>query len=214
MTISINVDPHPLLHIAWFALERHTPPVHNDAQATSAPWLVDLLRIDARSPFAAHDAIRPLIRELLRFAGYKPTGRGKPASEYLAGAAAGGSLETISPAVDVCNVVSLHSGFPISLVDLDLLTPPLRIGVGEPGARYVFNPSGQEINLEGLLCLFDASGPIANPVKDSQRTKTSIQTMRALTIIWGRLDLAERLEQAASWYRELASAVGWGQISR
>ena len=63
--------------------------------------------------------VRAAVRDLLRRGGYKPTGRGKPASEYLAQAAAKGEFPRISNAVDALNLVSLDTGLPISLVDLD-----------------------------------------------------------------------------------------------
>ena len=44
---------------------------------------------------------------MMRHGGYKPTGRGKPASEYLVKAAGNGKLGAINLAVDSCNVVSL-----------------------------------------------------------------------------------------------------------
>src|SRR6185295_8224828 len=122
------------------------------------------------------DAVRGAVRDLLRHGGYKPTGRGKPASEYLVRAAGEGTLGSINAAVDACNAVSLASGLPISLIDLDLATPPLRIAVASHGAAYVFNASGQEMALDGLLCVHDAAGPCANAVKDSQRTKTHAAT--------------------------------------
>ena len=79
---------------------------------------------------------------------------------------------SINAAVDVCNIVSLHSGLPISVVDLAKATPPFRVAVAAAGSSYVFNASGQTIDLGGLLCLCDADGPCANAVKDAQRTKT------------------------------------------
>ena len=118
------------------------------------------------------EAIRLDVRDMLRHGGYKPTGRGKPASEYLLKLADKG-LMSINLAVDACNVVSLHSGLPISVVDLDRTEGALRIAVVEGDQRYVFNASGQEIRLEGLLCLHDENGPCANAVKDSERTKNT-----------------------------------------
>jgi DNA/RNA-binding domain of Phe-tRNA-synthetase-like protein len=102
----------------------------------------------------------------------------------------------------------LHSGLPISVVDLDLARPPLRIGVAPAGARYVFNASGQEIDLAGLLCLFDAEGPCANAVKDAQRTKTHAGTLRTLSVLWGTTTLPGRAAEAASWYRALLAEAG------
>src|SRR6185503_4009822 len=138
-----------------------------------------------------------LVRDLLRQHGYKPTGRGKPASEFLVGAASDAPLARINLAVDACNGVSLHSGLPISVVDLDRAREPLSIRVAEAGASYVFNASGQTIDLEGLLCLFDAEGPCANAVKDAQRTKTHGGTRRTLSIVWGTNALPGRAAQVA-----------------
>jgi DNA/RNA-binding domain of Phe-tRNA-synthetase-like protein len=145
---------------------------------------------------------------MLRQGGYKPTGRGKPASEYLLRASSDGTLKPINAAIDICNVVSLHSGLPISVVDLELATPPFRIGVARADEKYVFNASGQEIDLTGLVCLFDQRGPCANAVKDSQRTKTQPETRSTLSILWGTSGLITRLGEAADWYRELSLLVG------
>lgn len=145
---------------------------------------------------------------MLRFGGYKPTGRGKPASEYLVRAAEDGSLGPINVAVDACNVVSLHSGFPISVVDAERSRPPFRIAVAEPGARYVFNRTGQEIDLGGLVCLFDAEGACANAVKDSQRTKTHEHTTSTVSVIWGVAGHEARLTRAVEWYRSLLHDAG------
>ena len=72
-----------------------------------------------------------------------------------------------------------------------------------PGASYVFNASGQVIDLGGLLCLFDAEGPCGNAVKDAQRTKTDANTTGTLTVIWGSTALPDRAARVASWYRQL-----------
>ena len=119
-----------------------------------------------------------------------------------------GTLSPINLAVDACNVVSYHSGFPISVVDLDRAVTPFRVAVAGPDARYVFNASGQEMDLEGLLCLYDAEGPSANAVKDSQRTKTHDATTRTLSVIWVHEEHAAQGEAATRWYRDLLEAAG------
>ena len=92
-----------------------------------------------------------------------------------------------------CNAVSLHSGLPISVVDLDRAHAPFRIGVAPSGSSYVFNASGQEIDLGGLLCLFDADGPCGNAVRDAQRTKTRDETRATLSVVWGCVGFETRL---------------------
>jgi DNA/RNA-binding domain of Phe-tRNA-synthetase-like protein len=200
----LAVDPHPLLEVAAFFT---TFPSPLGATPPSEELQV-LLKMGAEAPFRSDDAVRAAIRDLLRHGGYKPTGRGKPASEYLIRAASDGSLGSINAAVDACNAVSLHSGLPISVVDRDRAEPPFRIGIAPAGARYLFNASGQEIDLGGLLCLFDAAGPCANAVKDSQRTKTHEGTQKTLSIVWGTTALKGRAAAAAAWYRELLERAG------
>ena len=201
---SLRIDPHPSLRVAAFTTSFAAP-----LGATATPATVSAaLRIDADAPLQRDETLRAAIRDLLRVGGYKPTGRGKPASEYLVRAASEGTLGPINAAVDVCNAVSLHSGFPISVVDLDRATAPFRIAVAPEGASYVFNASGQEIDLGGLLCVFDADGPCANAVRDSHRTKTRDETRATLSVVWGCAGFEPRLEVAERWYRDLLESSG------
>lgn len=198
------LEQHPLLDAGVFRSDFE----HSLQHRPTPTWLAELLDLDAPAPLSSSDAVRRSVRDLLRHGGYKPAGRGKPASEYLIRAASDGALESINCAVDACNAVSLHSGLPISIVDLDLAVPPLRIAIASPGEEYVFNASGQTIRLDGLLCLHDAQGPCANAVRDSQRTKTRSDTRRTLSVVWGTRDLPGRTARAVAWYREIVGRLG------
>jgi DNA/RNA-binding domain of Phe-tRNA-synthetase-like protein len=179
-------------------------------EALPAPdWLAALLAAYAAAPLRPDEALRTAVRGMLRQRGYRPTGRGKPSSEYLAGAAREGRLAPINAIVDAGNAVSLHSGLPISVVDLDRTQAPLRIAVAAAGATYAFNRSGQQIDVGGLPCLFDAEGPCANAVKDAQRTKTDAATVRVLAIVWGLLGPhAAHTERTAVWLDEVFTRLG------
>jgi DNA/RNA-binding domain of Phe-tRNA-synthetase-like protein len=200
----IDVAPHPLLRAAAFRTVFPAPlgelPVSGDVAA--------LLHAEAPAPLTRDEAVRQAVRDMLRHGGYKPTGRGKPASEYLVRAAEEGVLGAINAAVDACNAVSLHSGLPASVVDTAHATGPYRIAIAGTGEGYVFNASGQEIDLGGLVCLYDAAGPCANAVKDAQRTKTSAATTATLSVIWGVAGHEERLGRTVEWYRELLHGQG------
>lgn len=186
--IDIQLEPHPLLEVRAF-VTRFAAPL---GEVLSPHWQsVDLER---------SEDLRAAVRDMLRHGGYKPTGRGKPASEYLVRAAEEGGLRSINAAVDACNVVSLYSGFPISVVDIERATQPFRIGIAPAGTSYVFNPAGQEIDVGGLVCLFDAQGPVGNAVKDSQRTKTHEGTRATLSVIWGVKNFGEKLDAADECY--------------
>ncbi|HEY9449867.1 MAG TPA: hypothetical protein VIQ60_08935 [Gemmatimonadaceae bacterium] len=202
--ILLQIDDHPLLRVAAFTT---TFPAPLDALSTP-PDVRIALGLDAPTLLQRDETVRVAVRDLLRHGGYKPTGRGKPASEYLVRAASEGALGAINAAVDACNAVSLHSGFPISVVDLGRAHGPFRIGIAPAGASYVFNASGQEIDLAGLLCLWDAVGPCANAVRDAQRTKTGAATRETLSVIWGCAGFERRLHDAERWYRALLAQVG------
>lgn len=200
----LTVAPHPLLDLRAFVTVFPRPL----AELPAPPELLAGLALDFAAPLRSDDGVRAAVRDLLRHGGFKPTGRSKPASEYLLKTAAADGMATINAAVDACNVASLHSGLPISVVDLELVHAPLRVDVAAPGAQYVFNRSGQTIDIGGLLALFDAEGPCAGPVKDSQRSKTHDGTTRTLSIVWGSAALPGRAAQTAAWYRDLLHAVG------
>lgn len=198
------VEPHPLLDLRAFTTTFPRPL----GELPTPPEIFALLSVQADVPLKSDDRVREAVRVLLRHGGFKPAGRSKPASEYLIRAVSDGALTSINAAVDVCNIVSLHSGLPISVVDLAKAKPPFRAALAPAGASYVFNASGQSIDLAGLLCLCDADGPCGNAVKDAQRTKTDAQTTQTLTVIWGSNALPERAAQAETWYRQLLHQLG------
>ena len=199
----LDIEPSSLLDL-W-AFVSHLPDALGVVE--TSPTVSAALDRNTAAPLAADDDVRKRIRDLLRAGGFKPTGRSKPASEYLLSAAQEAPLRSINAAVDACNAVSLHSGVPISVVDLARVTPPLHVAVAPPGASYAFNPSGQVIDVAGLLCLLDAEGPCANAVKDAQRSKTDGDTRATLTILWGTTALPGRAGAAFAWYRDLLATM-------
>src|SRR5262245_23781333 len=200
----LTVEPHPLLDLSAFVTVFPKPL----GETATPPDLWALLAPDVPAPVHSDDTVRETVRALLRHGGFKPTGRSKPASEYLLKAVREGLLSPINVAVDVCNIVSYHSGLPISVVDLDRARGPFRVAVAPAGSSYVFNASGQSIDVGGLLCLFDADGPCANAVKDAQRTKTGPETRRTLSLVWGSVDLPDRAARTEMWYRSLLEHQG------
>jgi DNA/RNA-binding domain of Phe-tRNA-synthetase-like protein len=202
--ITLTVAAHPLLELEAFVCH------YADALGALAAdeTVIACLSKDAAMPFASDDEVKKKVRDLLRVGGFRPSGRSKPSAEYLIKAAEKGAMRSINAAVDACNAASLHSGLPISVVDLDQARGPFSVAIAEPETRYVFNPSGQVIDVSGLLCLFDAEGPCANSVKDAQRTKTHEGTQRTLSVVWGTRELPGRAAAVAKWYRERLEAAG------
>ncbi len=141
------------------------------------------------------------VRDLLRHGKYKPTGRGKPASEYLRRAAEQENFPAINNLVDINNLLSLQTGLPISMFDVKASgEDSFLIRRGHEGETYVFNKTGQEIGLHDLLLIARAEGDqaCANPVKDSQATKLNEQTQDVLVIIWGPAQLNYLVEECTA----------------
>ncbi len=134
------------------------------------------------------DGIVREVRDMLRHGRYKPTGRGKPASEFLWNAALRGEFPRVNGPVDVNNAISLSSGYPGSIFDAEKSGPRLRIRYGTEGESYVFNPSGQSIDLADLVVVCREAGsgwePCGNPVKDAMVTKIHSETQDVVGVLY------------------------------
>lgn len=206
--LEIGLRPHPLLDVRAFRARFPTPLGEQPEPTAIRAWFGASA---GTAPVEVSESVQPAIRALLRHGGFKPTGRNKPASEYLIKAVEEGWLAPdrgINAAVDACNVVSLHSGLPISVIDLGKTRGALFVEVCAAGTSYVFNPSGQVIDVGGLVSLHDADGPCAGPVKDAQRTKTDDQTTETLSVLWSSLALPGQVDRALAWYLELLTSAG------
>jgi len=171
--------------------------------------LAELVRRAARegNAFWAPE-IKTRVRKMLRHGKYRPNGRAKPASEFLLKAACSGHFPAINPPVDANNAVSLESGLPGSIFDTALSGERLVLRRGRADERYVFNPTGQEIDLTDLLLVArsadDDSVPCGNPVKDSMATKIQPETRRLVAVLYAPADEpVARLEGWARRYEEL-----------
>ena len=166
----------------------------------------------AESP--ASVARKAAARDMLRFGTYKPTGRGKPASEYLLNAAIAGDFPFINNLADINNLASLEALLPISVVDLARTgTDAFRVRRGAAGESYVFNPSGQVLELRDLLLAARAGTdrPCASPIKDSQETKTDSDTRDALFLVWAPAPLSDEALRTAE--RMAGLVTRWGLAS-
>lgn len=152
------------------------------------------------------------VRNLLKSGGFKPSGRNKPASEYLAQAAREGRFPIINNLVDINNLVSLRTGLPISLLDTAAIGDHLLIRLGRDGERYVFNSGGQEIELKGLICACngETDEPLGNAVKDSMKGKIKEHTTNVAAVIYApnEGELARAAQDHIAAFAELLQSEG------
>lgn len=140
--------------------------------------LQSLLTARKQALSSEDETMRQACREMLRNGTYRPTGRSKPASEYLLRSVAVDQFPRINAVVDINNYISLKFMIPISLWDIDLAqTKHFQFRLGKTGESYIFNSANQILDLEDLICgVAIREGqqlPIITPVKDSLATKTT-----------------------------------------
>ncbi len=168
---------------------------------------------------AGEEALRKGSRDILRNGKYKPTGRGKPASEYLVRAAKAGDFPRINGPVDANNLVSLQHCVAVSLWDQHLAGhAEYEVRLGSEDEQYVFNPAGQTLRLRDLVCgcvLADEgeSRPVVTPIKDGLATKIRPETTHVAGCIYyplaagSALHLEEITAAFFGWLRQCGEAV-------
>lgn len=150
--------------------------------------IVDDVKPILEPEFVYSDRMQKGVRSLLKSYGFHPSGRSRPASEFLAkDIQARGSFKTINNLVDIINHLSIQSCLPISLLDRAKTGESLCLRIGTEKEVYVFNKEGQELSLKNLLIVAKADGgltPYGSPVKDSQATKVFESTHQIIGIIY------------------------------
>ena len=143
------------------------------------------------------------IRHMLKVDGFSPSGRNRPASEYLVRELERtGKFKFINNVVDINNYLSLKTHLPMSVFDAGKINGALVVRTGGPGEAYVFNPEGQIIELKRMIVCCEeqpdyTSIPFGSPVKDSMYTKISSGCTGAVAVLYSAPTLypAEELGQ-------------------
>lgn len=191
--LSANVVNGDTCDELWQEIER-------EAAAISERY--ELLQINQRPAIAA-------TRKLYKALGKDP-GRYRVASEALCRRIIRGlGLYRLTSLIDIVNLVSLKSGYPISGFDADKLCgDTLTMGVGEKDELYCGIGRGQ-LNIEGMPVYRDAQGGVATPTSDEERTKFSLDTRRVqinINAFGPEMPLDETLEFAANLLKKYAQA--------
>jgi DNA/RNA-binding domain of Phe-tRNA-synthetase-like protein len=157
------------------------------------------------------EKLRAAVRKMLRHGKFKASGRSKPAHEYLLRCAQEeGSLPRINGPVDVLNSCSLISGLPISLLSLAKCSRKLLVRRGTAGEGFVFNSSGQLLDVEDLIVTCDASQsparPVGSPIKDSMVGKIEAQDTELIAVVYAPAE-AEGIHAALTTINLLAESM-------
>lgn len=173
-----------------------------EAEAQIVKDRYELLEINKRPAIAA-------TRKLYKALGKDP-GRYRVASEALCRRIVRGlGLYRLTALIDIVNLVSVKSGYPISGLDADkIVGDTLTMGVGEKDEPYCGIGRGP-LNIEGLPVYRDAHGGVATPTSDEERTKFTLDTRRVqinINAFAPEMPLEETVAWTASLLSKYASA--------
>lgn len=154
------------------------------------------------------------MRQLLKLGGFSPTGRNRPAHELLLRALKErGEFHHINNAVDVNNLLSLEAALPISIFDASKLAGAIEVRVGEPGEGYVFNASGQYLDVKRCIVCCAGGQPVGSPVKDSLATKVFDSASHFAAVLYAPAQMGHAaLAAHVQAYAQLLVAETGGQL--
>jgi DNA/RNA-binding domain of Phe-tRNA-synthetase-like protein len=150
------------------------------------------------------------VRRLFKSTGIDPS-RYRPSSEALIRRILKGQgLSHINCVVDINNICSIESLFPLGVYDQARINGDVVVRLGSQGETY--RGIGKEINVTGKLVAADRQGAFGSPVTDSVRTKISEDTHRALVLLYAPAGAEDReildtLTRFADLAHEYAGAV-------
>jgi len=133
---------------------------------------------------ASSDPVVAATRQAFKACGKDPS-RYRPSAERLIRRALGAlDIPSINNVVDVCNLVSLKTGYSAGVYDLSWLVGNCLMRIGDSGEVYD-TVGNSNVNIEGLPVFFDEKSPFGSPYMDSRRTAVDSDTPAILFILYG-----------------------------
>lgn len=162
-----------------------------------------------KEDFIYPDQMQKGIRGLLKAYGFHPSGRNRPASEFLFKDLINRrEFNAINNVVDINNHLSLKYHLPISVLDLDKTGSSLCVRIGLENEEYVFNREGQVLSLKKLLLVArhgEDRSAVGSPIKDSQATKVFAETQKVIVFVYSSINITpiETMNSLLSQFKQL-----------
>ena len=179
--IAAEVQPHVRLESLHFASVRVAPRLGRlslDLEEAADQARRRFQGLELSSVAAIRD-----VRALYHATGTDPTKR-RPSSEALLRRALQGKpMPVINSLVDCINFFSLAELVPVGLYDEARIQGAIRCRLGRADEPY--EAIGREaFGVAGRMILADDRGPFGSPTSDSTRTMVTLETARALAVIF------------------------------
>lgn len=119
----------------------------------------------------------------------------------------GKGVYKINNIVDINNLISLKSKFPIGSYNIENLHNPISLMIGKKDGQYKGIGKGQ-INIENLPVLTDYIGSFGSPTSDSERAMITSNASEILMCIYsfsGKTDINEYLKYSKELLKKYAN---------
>ena len=129
------------------------------------------------------------VRRMFKAAGIDPS-RYRPSGEALVRRILKGQdLYHINCIVDINNICSIESLFPLGAYDRRHIDGDVVIRLGE--SSEIYRGIGREISIAGKLVSADSIGAFGSPIADSDRTKITEETQEVLLLLYASKSMVD-----------------------
>lgn len=154
-----NRFPHisaEVLNVAVFLNDQPSPGLASEFRAAQAEAVASLVRL-APGERATIKAWRSVFTAF----GVKPTRHRNAAEALLRRLQRHGDIPSISPAVDIGNLISIRHSLPVAVFDLDRIEVPLTVSIANGSETFTGIGATVERPAEGEVVFVDATGLVA-----------------------------------------------------
>jgi DNA/RNA-binding domain of Phe-tRNA-synthetase-like protein len=180
--INFTIDPAIALKLGFLHLTDCRVIMSSDALRKTYDGVANTARERfADTPLGEHP-VAGGVRRLFKSAGIDPS-RYRPSGEALVRRILKGQgLYHINCIVDINNICSIESLFPLGAYDRERIIGDVTIRLG--ASDEVYRGIGKEINIAGKLVSADSEGAFGSPIADSDRTMISEDTREVLVLLY------------------------------
>lgn len=204
LSVDITIDPDISLKLGYLELTGCQVSASPDALRRSYDEVANAAGERFASVALGEHPVAGGVRKLFKSVGIDPS-RYRPSGEALVRRIIKGQgLYHINCIVDINNICSIESLFPLGAYDRANIDGDvtIRLGAGDETYRGI----GKEINIAGKLVSVDSSGAFGSPIADSDRTKITEKTQDVLVILYAPESTDdERIRRQLDRFAELAS---------
>lgn len=209
--MKIKVDPEIALKLGFLSLTNCQVAESSDALQAIFAEVKGKTRERFADTTVSEHPVAGGVRRLFRSVGIDPT-RYRPSGEALIRRILKGqTLSAINCIVDINNICSMESLFPIGAYDREKIIGDVIIRLGK--TNEIYRGIGREINVAGKLVSADNNGAFGSPIADSERTKISHNAREILVLTYAP-ESAECsvLQDSLNRFSDLANAYARAQV--